>query len=251
MTQPATKTPIDRSKTLVCRFSCGYETTWPAARGRQEAARHNGHAPALATVPSISSQSSGEPAGKSRQFAAPAKMDRLLDGLRKQHDGMLQALKKASLLVLAERDLRAREAEQVKGDLSAIYEVLERPVVRRSWRRGRRRPRCTEARRGRPSSVRHSRLTHLDHESGRAGPLRQCAASARSRHTARPNAGGRSRRRRHAAIARRIRRSSGVRRRRSHLEVRGRAFRRHLCDIAMATRTTARSANHATWGMMT
>jgi hypothetical protein len=28
--------------------------------------------------------------------------------------------------VLAERDLRAREAEQVKGDLGAIYEVLER-----------------------------------------------------------------------------------------------------------------------------
>jgi hypothetical protein len=77
-------------------------------------------------VRSIPAPSNDKPAGKSRQFAAPAKIERLLDGLRKQHDGMLQALKKASLLVLAERDLRAREAEQVKGDLSAIYEVLER-----------------------------------------------------------------------------------------------------------------------------
>jgi hypothetical protein len=34
--------------------------------------------------------------------------------------------KKASLLVLAERDLRSREAVQIKSDLSAIYEVLER-----------------------------------------------------------------------------------------------------------------------------
>jgi hypothetical protein len=39
---------------------------------------------------------------------------------------MLQALKKASLLVLAERNLRAREAEQLRRDLSAISEVLER-----------------------------------------------------------------------------------------------------------------------------
>jgi hypothetical protein len=53
-------------------------------------------------------------------------MDRLLDELRKQNDEMLQALKKASPLVLAERDLRSREAAQIKSDLSAIYEVLER-----------------------------------------------------------------------------------------------------------------------------
>jgi hypothetical protein len=53
-------------------------------------------------------------------------MDRLLDELRKQHDELLQALKKTSLLVLAERDLRARETEQIKADLTAIYEVLER-----------------------------------------------------------------------------------------------------------------------------
>jgi len=53
-------------------------------------------------------------------------MDRLLDELRKQHDEMLQPLKKASLLVLADRDLRTREAEQIKADLGAIYEVLER-----------------------------------------------------------------------------------------------------------------------------
>ena len=53
-------------------------------------------------------------------------MDRWLDELRRQHEEVLQALKKTSLLVLAERDLRAREAEQIKTDLSAIYEVLER-----------------------------------------------------------------------------------------------------------------------------
>jgi hypothetical protein len=53
-------------------------------------------------------------------------MDRLLDELRKQQEEVLQALKKTSLLVLADRDLRAREAEQIKTDLSAIYEVLER-----------------------------------------------------------------------------------------------------------------------------
>ena len=53
-------------------------------------------------------------------------MDRLLDELRQQHEEVLQALKKTSLLVLAERDLRAREAAQIKTDLSAIYEVLER-----------------------------------------------------------------------------------------------------------------------------
>jgi hypothetical protein len=121
-----TKTPIDRSKTYVCRFSCGYETNWPAARGRHESARHNGHTPAHATARSIPAKRDGKPAGKSRQLAAPAKMDRLLDELRKQHDEVLQALKKASLLVLAERDLRARESAQVKADLSAVYEVLER-----------------------------------------------------------------------------------------------------------------------------
>jgi hypothetical protein len=53
-------------------------------------------------------------------------MDRLIDELRQQHDEMLQALKKAGLLVFAERDLRAREAAQIKADLSAIHEVLER-----------------------------------------------------------------------------------------------------------------------------
>jgi len=53
-------------------------------------------------------------------------MDRLLDELRQQHDEVLQALKKTSLLVLAERDLRAREAEQIKTDLCVISEVLER-----------------------------------------------------------------------------------------------------------------------------
>ncbi len=53
-------------------------------------------------------------------------MDRLLDQLRQQHEEVLQALKKGSLLVLAARDLRTRETEQIKADLRAIYEVLER-----------------------------------------------------------------------------------------------------------------------------
>jgi ribosomal protein L10 len=62
-------------------------------------------------------------------------MDRLLDELREQHDEVLQALKKkASLFVLAERDLRAREAAQIRADLSAVYEVLE-------WNRRDREPR--------------------------------------------------------------------------------------------------------------
>src|SRR5262249_44080263 len=121
-TESVTKTSIDRSKTYVCRFSCGFETNWPAALGRHESARHNEHAPAHATVRSVSSSRNGKLAGKPRQLLAPAKMDRLLDELRKQHDEVLQALKKASLLVLAERDLRARESEQVKADLNAVYE---------------------------------------------------------------------------------------------------------------------------------
>ena len=63
-------------------------------------------------------------------------MDRLLDELRQQQEEMLQALKKASLLVLAERDLRSREVEQIKSDLSAIYEVLERNKLDRVNRIG-------------------------------------------------------------------------------------------------------------------
>jgi hypothetical protein len=121
-----TTTRIDRSKTYVCRFSCGYETNWPAARGRHESARHNGHAPAHLTVRSLSSKNGVKPTGKSRALPAPTKMDRLLDQLRAQYEGVPQALKKASLLVLVERDLRAREAEQIRADLRAIYEVLER-----------------------------------------------------------------------------------------------------------------------------
>jgi hypothetical protein len=124
--ESSTGTPIDRSKTYVCRFACGFETNWPAARGRHEAARHNGHAPAHVTVRAVSGTKNGKPAGRPRQLTAPAKMDRLLDKLRQQHDEVLQALKKASLLVLAERDLRARETAQIKSDLRAVYEVLER-----------------------------------------------------------------------------------------------------------------------------
>ena len=72
LAESVTKTPIDRSQTYVCRFSCGFETNWPAARGRHEAARHNGHAPAHATARSISGKGNGKPAGKSRPLAAPA-----------------------------------------------------------------------------------------------------------------------------------------------------------------------------------
>ncbi len=125
-TEYVTKTSIDRSKTYVCRFECGFHTNWPAALGRHESARHNGHAPRQAVVRVVSAKEDGKPAGKPRQVTAPAKMERLLDELRKQHEEVLQALKKASLLVLAERDLRARESEQIKADLNVVYEVLER-----------------------------------------------------------------------------------------------------------------------------
>lgn len=124
--QPGTKTRIDRSQTYACRFGCGYETNWPAARGRHESARHNGQAAAHPRVQSIVGRTKGTAARKARPLTAPAKIDRLLEELGKQNGEMLEALKKATLLVLAERDLRARESDQVKADLSAIYEVLER-----------------------------------------------------------------------------------------------------------------------------
>ena len=121
-----TTTRSDRSKTYVCRFSCGFETTWPAALGRHESARHHDQAPTPAPVRSISGTSNGKPAKKPRPLTAPAKIDRLLDELRTQQEDVLQAIKKTSLLVLADRDLRARETEQIQADLSAIYAVLER-----------------------------------------------------------------------------------------------------------------------------
>jgi hypothetical protein len=135
-TETATRTPIDRSKIYACRFACGYETNWPAARGRHESARHNGHAGAPAALRPVSSKRDGRSAKKARPSTTQAKMDRLLDELRTQQEEMLQALKKASLLVLAERDLRARESEQIKADLSAIYEVLERSRQDRRHRIG-------------------------------------------------------------------------------------------------------------------
>ena len=85
-----------------------------------------GQALAPATVRSISGTSHGKPAGKPRPLAAPAKIDRLLDELRTQQEDVLQAIKKTSLLVLADRDLRARETEQIQADLSAIDAVLDR-----------------------------------------------------------------------------------------------------------------------------
>ena len=121
-----TQIAIDRSKTYLCRFSCGFETNWPAALGRHEAARHNGHGSLHATPPASPRKDSGRPAGKSRPVPASAKMDRLIDELRKQHEEILQTLKKASLLVLAERDLRTRETEQIRADLDTLYDVLER-----------------------------------------------------------------------------------------------------------------------------
>src|SRR5215813_9225258 len=84
--ESATKTRTDRSKTYVCRFSCGFETHWPAALGRHESARHNGHAPAHATVRPISGKRDTKPAAKARPPAAPAKIDRLLDELRQQQE---------------------------------------------------------------------------------------------------------------------------------------------------------------------
>jgi hypothetical protein len=61
-------------------------------------------------------------------------VDRLLHALRQQHDEMLQALKKASLLVPAERDLPAPAAEQLRSDPRAIYEVLDRNRPNREQR---------------------------------------------------------------------------------------------------------------------
>jgi hypothetical protein len=130
------KARINRSKTYLCRFSCGFETTWPAALGRHESARHNGHAPADPSTPPVVAKTNGTPPRPSRALPIPAKLDRLLNELREQQEEVLQALKKASLLVLAERDLRSRETEQIKADLSAIYEVLERNRHARESRLG-------------------------------------------------------------------------------------------------------------------
>jgi hypothetical protein len=122
----ALKARIDRSKTYPCRFACGFETTWPAARGRHEAARHNGHSPGSATARSTVTRTRTLPPKKAKPMGAPARIERLLDELRQQQEEALQALKKTSLLVLADRDLRARETEQIKADLNTIYEVLDR-----------------------------------------------------------------------------------------------------------------------------
>jgi hypothetical protein len=123
---PAPKTAIDRSKTYVCRFSCGFETTWPAALGRHESAKHNGSAARRAKVRVIPRTKDGEGPRKTRVLPTSAKIERLLDELRKQQDEILAALKKATLLVLADRDLRSRESERIRADLHAVYEVLER-----------------------------------------------------------------------------------------------------------------------------
>jgi hypothetical protein len=77
---------------------------------------------------------------RQREKTTPAvpvdKFGRLLDEVRKQHDELLQALRKAYLLALADRDMRARETEQIKSDLNAISDVLERNRQAREHRIG-------------------------------------------------------------------------------------------------------------------
>jgi hypothetical protein len=125
---PKTK-GIDRSKTYVCRLGCGFETNWPAALGRHESARHGSHPPKIEVI-----EGKNERNATRKRLQAEAKppavpmdrFDRLLSEVRRQQDELLQALKKAYLLALADRDVRTREAERIRTDLNTIYEVLER-----------------------------------------------------------------------------------------------------------------------------
>jgi hypothetical protein len=64
------------------------------------------------------------------------KFDRLLSEIRTQQEEIFQALKKSYLLVVADRDERTREAGQIKADLNATYEVLERNRQDRQQRIG-------------------------------------------------------------------------------------------------------------------
>jgi hypothetical protein len=59
-------------------------------------------------------------------LSAAAKTERLLEELRSQHHELLQALQKVTLLVLAERDVRAPDTKRIKTDLERIYELLNR-----------------------------------------------------------------------------------------------------------------------------
>jgi hypothetical protein len=115
------------------RYSCGFETIWPAARGRHESARHNGRAPARTTLRPISGTKNGTPAGNPRQLAAPAKIDRLLDELRKQQEEVLQALGRRASWCSRIATCALARPRRSKADLSAIYEVLERNRV--AWER--------------------------------------------------------------------------------------------------------------------
>jgi hypothetical protein len=116
---------IDRSRKYVCRAGCSFETTWPAALGRHESARHG--SPSAKIAERKSGNAARTPLHKRPTPAVPMdKFDRLLNEVRKQQDELLQALKKAYLLVLADRDERVRETGQIKMDLNAIYDVLER-----------------------------------------------------------------------------------------------------------------------------
>jgi hypothetical protein len=123
---PAKTNRIDHSKTYVCRAGCDFETTWLAALGASQT-----RAPRVAVKEGCrhSRQEGGErSSGRQAQDARVpiGKFGRLLSEIREQQDELLQALKKAYLLVLADRDERTREAGRVKADLNAIYEVLER-----------------------------------------------------------------------------------------------------------------------------
>src|SRR5262249_22846439 len=127
---------IDRSKTYVCRAGCGFETTWPAALGRHESARHGSPSAKIAVIRREKS-GNGPRAQKRMAPGVPMdKFDRVLGEIRNQQEELLLALKKAYLLVLADRDERAREAGQIKTDLNAIYEVLERNRLDREQRIG-------------------------------------------------------------------------------------------------------------------
>ena len=81
----------------------------------------------------------GRPKRLPEKATRPVPMDkfaRLLDEVGKQQDELLEALKKAYLLVVADRDMRARETERIRTDLSAIYDVLERNRQAREQRIG-------------------------------------------------------------------------------------------------------------------
>jgi hypothetical protein len=73
-------------------------------------------------VRSIASRN-GKPAGKPRQLSARRRWTGYSTSWA---SSTTRCSRRSRRPVFAERDLRVREAAQIKGDLSAIYEVLER-----------------------------------------------------------------------------------------------------------------------------